>query len=162
MLPTSGLTRDRPFVSREDTVGGAGARGGGARRLRHLVHGGVAAGDVVLGDPVDLGGAGKVVAHVVFWLHGQHVLELDQCLRPRPPHITSLACTAAPPCDDACRLNAAGGTSASSPSQMLQKRALLLRLRIMLTRPMDVTVWGGPRLCLAAAPEPLHVPRHGA
>mmetsp|Transcript_14255 Transcript_14255/g.43061 ORF Transcript_14255/g.43061 Transcript_14255/m.43061 type:complete len:266 (+) Transcript_14255:1362-2159(+) len=46
----------------------------------HLAHGGVAAGDVVLGDAVDLGDAREVVTHVVLGFHGQHVLELNKRL----------------------------------------------------------------------------------
>lgn len=46
----------------------------------HLVQGGVAAGDVVLGDAVHVGHAGEVVTQVVLGLQAQHVLKVDEGL----------------------------------------------------------------------------------
>ena len=67
----------------------ASQRTGGQRGVERLqarlllAQHGVAAGDVVLGDAVDLGDAGEVVAQVVLGLQGKHVLKVNQRLESR-------------------------------------------------------------------------------
>ncbi len=74
------------------SLSGVGSEYGGVC-VAHLVDGRVAAGHVVLGNAEDLCDPGEVVAKVVFGLHADHLLKVNQGLRaPNPVKIFLLSC----------------------------------------------------------------------